>query len=101
MKGLIILIVGSLFFSLGATANAKVKDFFLCSNKKITRTLRIDILPDKSCQTVYTKAGVDKTIASATHLESCEKILTNVKANLEEAGWNCRKANSVTVQTSN
>lgn len=101
MKGLIFFILSLMSLGAFAANEPKVKDYFLCSNKKIIRTLRIEMLPDKSCQTQYTKAGIDKIIASGTQLESCEKVLSNVKKNLESAGWNCRKVNSVTVQTSN
>lgn len=91
-----------LVLSASALAEApKVKEFHICSNKKIIRTIRIDVLEDKTCQTNYTKAGVDKVVGSGAHYESCVRFLGNVKTNLEGAGWNCRKVNSVTMTSSN
>ncbi|MCB0392084.1 MAG: hypothetical protein KDD58_12385 [Bdellovibrionales bacterium] len=84
-------------FSLVSEASEKLYEFYLCSNKKVVRSLRIELLEDSSCQTTYSKAGIDKVIGSGMHIESCQKFLNNVKGNLEAVGWECRKIDSVNI----
>ena len=80
-------------------AEVEPYEYFLCSNKNFVRSLRIDIEADKSCKTQYSKGGVDRVIGSGIHLESCQRFLNNVKENLEGAGWNCKKLESVTMSS--
>ena len=86
----------SLYPQLGK-ASEKPFEYYMCSNKKFVRTLRIEVLKDKSCQAKYSKAGKDRMIGSGMHIESCRRFLKNVKGNLEAAGWKCRKVDAVNI----
>lgn len=66
-------------------------DFFICKNLKNIRTLRLEKTQGE-CRTIYTKAGKDRVIGQGQFEESCFKFLSNVKSNLEKAGWNCKEA---------
>jgi hypothetical protein len=63
--------------------------YVLCKNKKVVRTIRIEKAGDE-CRTIYTKAGVDKNVGGGKFAGSCDKIVENIKGNLEKAGWTCK-----------
>lgn len=63
--------------------------YVLCKNKKIVRTIRIEKEGDE-CKTIYTKAGIDKDVGGGKFAGSCDKIVENIKGNLEKAGWTCK-----------
>lgn len=95
----------ALFFMIGlfvlpGLAETQPYEYFLCSNKNFVRSLRIDVLTDKTCMVKYSKGGIDHEVGSGLYMESCQKFLNNVKTNLEEAGWNCRKLDSVKMSLS-
>ncbi|MCB0356467.1 MAG: hypothetical protein KDD40_05640 [Bdellovibrionales bacterium] len=83
-----------------AATAIKPYEFYICSNRKLVRSLRVEVLEDKTCRTMYSKGGRDKTIGSGIHLESCVNFLNNVKGNLESAGWSCRKIDKVNISSS-
>ena len=64
-------------------------DYILCKNKKVVRTIRIEKAGDE-CKTIYTKAGQDKDVGGGKFAGSCDKIVENIKGNLEKAGWTCK-----------
>ena len=78
----------------------KIEEFHLCTNKKITRVLRVEVFSPNSCRTTYSKAGIDKNVGSGSYVESCIGFLKNVKTNLESAGWSCKKVETVTTTSS-
>lgn len=97
MKGFIILFG----IVLGSSAFAAEPQYILCRNKKIVRTLR-SIPPAKdgdNCTAIYTKTGVDKEVGSGRAYASCVNIITNIKTNLEKAGWNCKDISSSKIST--
>ena len=98
MKYMALFFIVSLFSCL-SRAEFEVKEFHLCSNKNYVRTVRIEIKQDKTCQTLYSKAGVDQLIGSGMYIESCQKFLQNVIENLQSAGWTCRQVESVNMST--
>ena len=51
-----------------------------------------------NCKTIYTKAGKDRVVGEGQFWKSCEDILKNIKGNLEEAGWKCRKIGNFKVE---
>jgi len=69
----------------------------LCKNQKIVRTIRVEVKDDKSCETKYTKAGVDRTIGTGNYETSCDRFLNNVKGNLQTAGWKCKDVSSAKI----
>lgn len=98
MKGLILIIIG---ISLGSTAFAAEPQYILCRNKKIVRTLRA--IPPKSeadnCTAIYTKNGTDREVGSGRLFTSCVNIITNIKTNLEKAGWTCKDISTSKIST--
>ncbi|MFK8139019.1 MAG: hypothetical protein AB8E15_11715 [Bdellovibrionales bacterium] len=77
------------------------KSYVMCRNAKIVRTIRVDWDSGlEQCNTIYTKAGKDRVIGEGKFLESCVGFSTNVQANLEKAGWNCKNMATVTLSTS-
>lgn len=93
----------SLLLSLWAQATvAEVPtEYVLCRNKKIVRTIRIEKQENGECATIYTKAGQDRDVGGGKWIESCEKIVENIKGNLEKAGWTCRVVPAAGITESN
>lgn len=76
--------------SLSQANDGKFK-YVMCNNKSIVRTIRVEWDKDQSsCETTYTKAGIDKVIGNGKFYDSCVKFLSNVQGNLEKAGWSCK-----------
>lgn len=47
--------------------------YVMCKNQKIVRTLRIIEEPEnKGCQTMYTKAGIDRVVGVANSINGCQ-----------------------------
>lgn len=90
---LIVFIMSLVFMASLSWAEAAVKEnkaFVLCKNNNIVRTIRVSENND-GCETVYTKAGVDRVVGSGRHTQSCLQFQNNIKNNLEEAAWTCRE----------
>jgi len=79
-----------------AEGAVEASKFIMCRSQKIVRTIRIEKVSD-GCETVYTKAGVDRVVGSGRHQESCESVLNNIRRNLEDAHWNCREVDSAAI----
>ena len=88
--------VGALVFlllSAGVAEAAKHRQtYVMCRNKKIVRTIRVEMDGgDKSnCETLYTKAGIDRIVGNGVNKESCIRVVNNIRGNLEAAAWKCR-----------
>ncbi len=98
MKGFLFVV---LCFLLGSTVFAAESQYILCRNKKIVRTLRANA-PEKeggNCTAIYTKNGADKEMGSGRSYNSCVNIITNIKTNLEKAGWTCKDISSSKIST--
>lgn len=63
--------------------------FYMCRNRKVVRTIQIK-KDNGSCVTLYTKMGVDREMASGKSYDSCMRVMTNIKENIEKAGWKCK-----------
>lgn len=75
--------------------------YILCKNKKTVRTIRVENDEKANhCVTFYTKDGVDKEVGRAQNANSCVRILSNIKDNLEKANWTCRELESVSISSS-
>lgn len=69
----------------------KFNSYVLCRNQKDVRTIRIE--KNKSSNSwvaYYTKLGIDKEVARAQTLDSCTKVVENIKENLTKANWKCK-----------
>jgi hypothetical protein len=83
--------------SLGAMAenskvdpiNPNVKQYVICRNQKIVRTIRVECQQNGACNTIYNKDGADKAEGSKINVTASQKILGNIKGNLEKASWKC------------
>lgn len=79
-------------FAFGSAAFAADEAaFFMCRNNKTVRTIQVK-KRDGECATVYTKAGVDREMASGKSYQSCVNVMNNIKENIEKAGWKCKAA---------
>lgn len=89
-------LIGALFFLLllASTADAAKhrQTYVMCRNKKIVRTIRVEMgsNTEANCETLYTKAGVDRVVGNGVNKESCERVVNNIRGNLEAAAWKCR-----------
>ncbi len=56
------------------------------------RTIRVERAPadNGSCETVYTKSGVDRSVGSGINVSSCLRFAENIRRNLEIADWKCQ-----------
>ncbi|MBK8203535.1 MAG: hypothetical protein IPK68_14820 [Bdellovibrionales bacterium] len=66
--------------------------YFLCRNKKMIRTIRVGraSTDNGTCETVYTKSGVDRSVGSGINVSSCLRFAENIRRNLEVADWKCQ-----------
>lgn len=72
-------------------------NFVLCRNQKTVRTIRVEKEDQKECVAFYTKAGVDREVGRAQNLLSCQKIVENIRGNLEKAAWKCTERGNVSI----
>lgn len=68
--------------------DGEVKQYVICRNQKIVRTIRVECLGSE-CDTIYTKDGTDRVEGSNNNVFGGQKILGNIQANLEKASWKC------------
>lgn len=64
----------------------------VCNLKNDMRKVVIEKGQGKGCEVFYTKFGKKRSIASSLKKSDfyCKSILNKVRANLEEAGFNCK-----------
>jgi len=91
-----VFLVSLLMISISARAADESKNFLMCRNNKTVRTVRVT-QRDGECVTIYTKAGVDKEVGGGKNIQSCVKIIGNIRTNLEKAGWKCRDVDQASV----
>lgn len=95
-------VLSALIFSTTFTAIAQeTPGYTLCKNNSIVRSIRVEKDPSTDeFITLYTKSGKDKEVGRATWRASAEKFQTNIKSNLEKAGWDCRSVANYQVTNS-
>ncbi len=72
------------------TAEKDVKQYVICRNQKIVRTIRVECQEKNvDCDTIYTKDGTDRVEGFNNNIFGGQKILANIKTNLENAAWKC------------
>lgn len=64
--------------------------YLMCKNKNVVRTVRVLKKEGGGCQTAYTKEGVDQVVSESQWSKGCEKVLNNIRVNLEKASWKCK-----------
>jgi hypothetical protein len=72
-----------------ADIDKDVKQYVICRNQKIVRTIRVECSKGVECDTIYTKEGADRVEGSNNNIMGGQKILSNIQANLEKAAWKC------------
>lgn len=71
-------------------ADKDVKQYVICRNQKIVRTIRVECQEkNQECDTIYTKDGTDRVEGFKNNILGGQKILGNIKTNLENAAWKC------------
>ena len=84
-----------------AVENKSAENMVMCRNQKVVRTIRIEQIKSEAdqsgqCVTTYTKAGVDKEVGRGSNYSSCERVMENIKNNLESANWKCKGISNAT-----
>ncbi|MEZ4873640.1 MAG: hypothetical protein R2827_15645 [Bdellovibrionales bacterium] len=70
----------------------------MCKNQKVRRTIRVFKNSEGECETVYTKAGVDRTVGTASVPTSCFRFVDNIRENLEDAAWKCDEVSQFKIE---
>lgn len=96
MKNLLAGLLLPALFASTAIAQEKLRAFTLCRNGNIVRTIRVEPDGDRFVA-IYTKNGIDRQVGRGIHEASIRKILQNIQANLEKAGWQCKEVNQSTI----
>jgi len=84
--------------SIFAFAETKPSAYAICKNGSQVRTIRVEVDAQNVCHTIYSKAGVEKSMGSGKNKESCLQFMNNIRANIEKSGWKCRDVESATVE---
>lgn len=63
--------------------------YWMCRNHSIVRTLQIETR-DGGCRTHYGKDGVDRVVSQSQTPSGCVGVFSNIRRNLESAGWKCK-----------
>jgi hypothetical protein len=71
-----------------------VKQYVICKNQKTVRTIRVECPKNGECNTIYNKEGTDLVEGSNNNISGSQRILGNIKANLEKAAWKCNDVTS-------
>lgn len=90
------LLVMSVPFTGRAEGAVEKTGMVMCRTQKTVRTIRVMDVAD-GCQTVYTKAGVDKVVGNAKTKASCVQVMQNIRTNLEGASWRCKDISAATI----
>ena len=74
----------------------ETKEFWLCSQERATgvqvRSLRIHRFPENNkCLSLYARSGEDSVIAKGKWFGFCQKMVNQVKENLQNHFWDCKK----------
>lgn len=100
-KTISLIILACLVLSAEVMAADSQFKYVMCRNKQIVRTIRVEWNKDtSSCQTWYTKSGVDRSVGNGKFFESCVNFLNNVQGNLEKAGWKCKDISKASISQS-
>ncbi len=86
-----------LLLPLGSSAEGAVENqgYVMCRSQKVVRTIRV-VADEEGCQTVYTKAGIDRIVGNAKSRNSCVDVMKNIRGNLEGASWKCKDISTAT-----
>jgi hypothetical protein len=73
--------------------------YYLCKLNHIARTIRVKKDADGTCETTYTKEGIDRVVSKSSSLDRCFKVIENIKENLEKAAWKCKDISGARVSS--
>ncbi len=73
--------------------------YLICKHQSAVRTLRVQNRDNGSCFTTYTKSGVDQIVSSSKENQTCFKVLSNIRENLEKASWKCKDISEARVSS--
>lgn len=79
-----------------AQSGAEKSTYLMCRNLKSIRTIRV-VESSEQCTTLYTKNGVDESVASGKNKQSCYNVMANIRKNIEGAGWKCKDISAAKV----
>ncbi|MBC87331.1 MAG: hypothetical protein CL677_09155 [Bdellovibrionaceae bacterium] len=71
----------------------------MCKNQKIRRTIHVFKNSSGECETIYTKAGIDRQVGTARNMNSCFNVIDNIRGNLEAASWNCSEVSKFIIDS--
>lgn len=81
-------------------SSEKAPTYLICKSKGIVRTLRAQKKPSGACVATYTKSGVDQIVGRSSDMDTCTKVLTNIRENLEKGNWKCKDISEARVSSS-
>lgn len=70
---------------------SKKELFYKCVKGRELRWMRLYYMKNRKCKTVYSKEGSAKEMSTAYSYDSCEAVVSNIRKNLETAGYNCEE----------
>lgn len=73
----------------------------ICKRDKSVRTLRVEVTTDSRCRAIYTKQGVDQSIATSQSRKVCAEVVAGVRKTLEDAKWTCREVKDIQASSLN
>lgn len=80
--------------------NEKDVTYLICKNRAAVRTLRVQTRNNGTCFTTYTKEGVDQVVSNSKESQTCLKVLSNIRENLEKGAWKCKDISEARVSSS-
>lgn len=83
-----------------AMPSEKDVTYLICKSRASVRTLRVQTRNNGSCFTTYTKEGVDQIVGSSKENQTCLKVLSNIRENLEKGSWKCKDISEARVSSS-
>ncbi len=90
-----------IFFGIISSTLAFAEDkpnFLICRNQKNLRIVRIEKeAAGPHCVAKYAKSGISKEVGRALNINSCIKIMENIKINLEKSSWKCKETTNTTI----
>ncbi len=63
--------------------------YTFCRGSSKSRTIKV-VQKKNGCQTIYSKDGDEKVMATAASVDVCNGVLAKIQKNLEENSWSCQ-----------
>lgn len=73
-----------------SVAKAKKAPAVSCAKGSSVRTLDLKATAENGCEVLYSRDGKKSSVAQSAHgTQHCQKIMSNIKENLEKSGYKC------------